>query len=274
MILLSKTTSGVAIGIMQTFQFGVAEILSQTFRAESTGLRAEAPKMLWADSVSTTYLIYRIPYFLIGLRILEEEWRGKDTSLTHLKVFGCDSFVKGKDVCGEAMKCTFIGSGLDEMRYSFQDIKSHQVIRSRDIIFVDSIYGARSATDSSSLTKPIQKSQVVLVDIPKNLTENDSIVAEHGLSSKITQSPGGSSDTSERFENSGSFEDCGRSNEENSEYGASSKEGGSETPQVRRSTRESRAPVRYSPSTNYLLLTKNGEPESYSEALSSKESVL
>ncbi|GJZ32907.1 retrovirus-related pol polyprotein from transposon TNT 1-94, partial [Tanacetum coccineum] len=254
-------------------QFGVAERLSRTFRAESTGIRAEAPKMLWADSVSTTYLIYRIPYVPIGLRIPEEEWRGKDTSLTHLKVFGCDSFVKVKDVCGEAMKCTFIGSGSDEMRYSFRDTKSHQVIRSRDITFVDSIYGARSATDSSSLTKPIQKSQVVLVDIPENLAENDSIVAEHGLSSEITQSPGGSSDTSEGSENSGSFEDSGRSDEEYSEDGASSKEGGSETPQVRRSTRESRAPVRYSPSANYLLLTENGEPESYSEALSSKESV-
>ncbi|GKF75709.1 hypothetical protein Tco_0225153, partial [Tanacetum coccineum] len=60
MILLSKTAAGVAI---------------------------EAPKMLWADSVSMTYLIYRIRYVPIGLRIPEEEWQGKDTSLAHLKVF-------------------------------------------------------------------------------------------------------------------------------------------------------------------------------------------
>ncbi|GKC50222.1 retrovirus-related pol polyprotein from transposon TNT 1-94 [Tanacetum coccineum] len=218
---LEQTAAGVAVET--PLQFGVAERLSRTFRAESTGIRVEAPKMLWADSVSTAYLIYRIPYVPIGLRIPEEEWRGKDTSLTHLKVFGCDSFVKVKDVCGEAMKCTFIGSGSDEMRYSFRDTKSHQVIRSRDITFVDSIYEARSASDSSSLTKPIQKSQVVLVDIPENLAENDSIVAEHGLSSEITQSPGGSSDTSEGSKNSGSFEDSGRSYEEDSEDGASSK---------------------------------------------------
>ncbi|GKA98492.1 retrovirus-related pol polyprotein from transposon TNT 1-94, partial [Tanacetum coccineum] len=200
MILLSKTAAGVAVET--PLQFGVAERLSRTFRAESTGIRVEAPKMLWADSVSTTYLIYRIPYVPIGLRIPEEEWRGKDTSLAHLKVFGCDSFVKVKDVCGEAMKCTFIGSGSDEV----------------------------SATDSSSLTKPIQKSQVVLVDISENLAKNNSIVAEHELSSKITQSPGGSSDTSEGSENSGSFEDSGRSDEEYSEDRASSKEGSSETP--------------------------------------------
>ncbi|GJV10770.1 hypothetical protein Tco_1352311 [Tanacetum coccineum] len=223
-----------------TYQFGGADKwVAELLRAESTGIR---------------------------LRIPEEEWRGKDTSLAHLKVFGCDSFVKVKDVCGEAMKCTFIGSGSDEMRYSFRGTKSHQVI-------VDSIYEARSTTDSSSLTKPIQKSQVVLVDIPKNLAENDSIVAEHGLSFEITQSTGGSLDTSEGSKNSRNFEDSGRSDEEYSEDGASSKEGGSETPHVRRSTRESRAPVRYSPSANYLLLTENGEPESYLEALSSKESI-
>ncbi|GJW61416.1 retrovirus-related pol polyprotein from transposon TNT 1-94 [Tanacetum coccineum] len=140
-------------------QFGVAERLSRTLRAEITRIR---------------------------LRIPEEEWQGKDKSLTHLKVFGCDSFVKVKDVCRKATKCTFIGSGSDEVRYSFWDTKSHQVIQSRDITFVDSIYGARSTTNLSSLMKPIQKSQVVLVDIPKNFTAYNSIVAKHGLSSEIT----------------------------------------------------------------------------------------
>ncbi|GKA55815.1 retrovirus-related pol polyprotein from transposon TNT 1-94 [Tanacetum coccineum] len=179
----------------------------RTFRAESTGLRVEASKMLWADSVSTAYVIYRIPYVSMWVRIREDEWRGKDTSLTHLKVFGCDSFVKVKDVCEEAMKCTFIGNGSDKIQYSFRNRNSHHVIRSRDIIFMDSIHGAMSVTDSSSLTKLIQKSQVVLVDIPDDLAENDIIVAEHGLSSEITQSPGGSSDTSKGSKESGSFED-------------------------------------------------------------------
>ncbi|GJS01509.1 hypothetical protein Tco_0318017 [Tanacetum coccineum] len=71
---------------------------------------------------------------------------------------------------------------------------------------------------------------MVLVDIPENLAENDSIVLKHGLSLKITQSQGGSSNTSEGSKNSGNFEDSGRSDEEYSKYGASSKEGGSEIP--------------------------------------------
>ncbi|GKD25670.1 hypothetical protein Tco_1231884 [Tanacetum coccineum] len=112
-------------------QFGVAERLSRTFRVESTGIHVEAPKMLWVDSVSTTYLIYHIPYVLIGLCIPEEEWRGKDTSLAHLKVFGCDSFVMVKDICIEAMKCTVIGSGSYEVRYIFRDTKRSHVTKQR-----------------------------------------------------------------------------------------------------------------------------------------------
>ncbi|GJT08334.1 retrovirus-related pol polyprotein from transposon TNT 1-94 [Tanacetum coccineum] len=220
MIQLSMAATGFTKIVPETpLQFGVAKRLNQTFRAESTGICVEAPKMLWADSVSTAYLIYHIPYVLIGLHILEEEWRGKDISLTHLKA-------------AAQMKCdTAFG------------IRRVTRLSKAEITFVDSIYGARSATDSSSLTKPIQKSQVVLVDIPDNLAENDSIVAEHGLSLEITLSLGGSSNTSEGSKNSGSFEDSRRSDEEDSKDGASSKEGGSKTPHVRRSNTESMALV-------------------------------
>ncbi|GJT66420.1 retrovirus-related pol polyprotein from transposon TNT 1-94, partial [Tanacetum coccineum] len=168
-------------------QFGVAERLSRTFRAESTRLRAEAPKMLWADSITAQ------------------------------------------------MKC-------------------------------DTTFGIQRVTRLS-------EAEILHLWTRFIELENDSIVAEHGLSSEITQSLCGSSDTSEGSKNSRSFEDSGRLDEEYSEDGASSKEGASETPQVRRYTRESRAPVKYSPSANYLLLTENYELESYSKALSSKESV-
>ncbi|GKD07978.1 retrovirus-related pol polyprotein from transposon TNT 1-94, partial [Tanacetum coccineum] len=122
----AKTAAGVAIVMLKMvpetpLQFGAAERLSRTFKTESTGIRVEAPKMLWADSVSMTYLIYRIPYVPIGLRIPEEE---------------CIS---------------------DEVRYSFWDTKSHQVIRSRDITIVDSIYGTRFGTNSSSLTSQYRR---------------------------------------------------------------------------------------------------------------------
>ncbi|GJZ15642.1 retrovirus-related pol polyprotein from transposon TNT 1-94, partial [Tanacetum coccineum] len=83
------------------------------------------------------------------------------------------------------------------------------------------------------------------------------IVIEHGLSSEITHSPGGSSDASNGSENSRSFKDSRRSDKEDSEDRASFEEGGSETPQSRRSTRESRASWKKAINEEMVSLKKN-----------------
>ncbi|GJT53010.1 retrovirus-related pol polyprotein from transposon TNT 1-94 [Tanacetum coccineum] len=117
-------------------------------------------------------------------------------------------------------------------------------------------HGPSAITDSSNLTKPNQKDQVVLEDSLENLA-NKSIVTEHGLSSEITRGLGGSSDTSEGSKNNGSFEDSGRTDKEDSKDRASSEEGGFETPQLRRST--SRAPLSYIKGAMMRLVDKKGE---------------
>ncbi|GKA11136.1 retrovirus-related pol polyprotein from transposon TNT 1-94 [Tanacetum coccineum] len=78
---------------------------------------------------------------------------GKEVSLAYLKVFGCDSYVKVKDVARDKL-----------------DSKGHKVIRSRDFTFNEEfLYGAKAASDSSNLTKKNQKDQVVLEDSLENL---------------------------------------------------------------------------------------------------------
>ncbi|GJW59033.1 retrovirus-related pol polyprotein from transposon TNT 1-94, partial [Tanacetum coccineum] len=133
-------------------QNGVAERMNRTLneRAKSMRLHAGLPKMFWEDSVTTAaYLINRGPSVPLGFRIPEEEWQGKEVSLAHLRVFGCDSYVKVKDVArdkldAKSVKRTFIGYGSDEMGYRFWDSKSHKVVRSRDVTFnEDSLYGAK-----------------------------------------------------------------------------------------------------------------------------------
>ncbi|GJR51063.1 retrovirus-related pol polyprotein from transposon TNT 1-94 [Tanacetum coccineum] len=198
-------------------QNGVAERINQTLneRAKSMRLHAGLPKMFWVDSVTTVAcLINRGPSMPLGFRILKMEWQGKEFSLAHLRVFGCDSYVKVKNVARDkldanSVKCTFISYGSDEMGYRFWD------------------------------------SRVI------------SIVTEHGLSSEITQSLGESSDMGEGSENSRSFEDSGRSDEEDSEDRASSEEGGSETLQLQRSIRDSRAPWKKAINEETVSLEKN-----------------
>nr|GEX52440.1 retrovirus-related Pol polyprotein from transposon TNT 1-94 [Tanacetum cinerariifolium] len=298
-------------------QFGVVKRLSRTFRAESTWLRSEAPKMLWADSVSTAYFIYYIPYVSIGAWVefknhsepkweLRYEWGGSKKSGSFEDSGRSDEeYSKGRASCKEG------GSETPHVRRSTREsrapVRGFSVSweRRKPSVQVEENYVRIKA--STETTAPTWHNSTSLSDswneepdrdvhqvgderevevlrrfnwLPSELLtedgilperdysqfndtaagvaiENDNIVAEHGLSSKITQSPSGSSDTSGGSKKSGSFEDSGRSDEEYSKGRASCKEEGSETPHVRRSTRESRAPVRYSLSANYLLITEN-----------------
>ncbi|GJV91466.1 hypothetical protein Tco_1539279 [Tanacetum coccineum] len=142
----------------ESFLHNVSEDKETTETA--AGVTVEASKMLWADSVSTAYLIYRILYVPIGLRIPEEEWRGKDTSLTHLKVFGCDSFVKVKDVSGEEnMK------GFEDSRRSNEE-DSEDRASSKGGGF-ETLQVRRSNTESKALNKAINEE---MVSLKKNQT--------------------------------------------------------------------------------------------------------
>ncbi|KAI3767934.1 hypothetical protein L2E82_18363 [Cichorium intybus] len=250
-------------------QNGVAERMNRTLneRAKSMRLHAGLPKMFWADAVSTAaYLINKGPSVPIGFKIPEEEWQGRDISLKHLKVFGCVSYVKVKDserdkLEAKARKCTFIGYGLDDMGYRFWDNQNKKVIRSRDVVFNENVLYKDELAESSGRNKQPEKteSQVEFEEISEDDVVKPISTPEIGESS-------GSSGSSDVYGDSGSTDDS------SSEDGVAD-DAETSTPTIRRSTRVRRPPVRYSPSANYLLLTENGEPESYPEALRMKDSI-
>ena len=48
----------------------------------------------WVEAVGTAcYLVNRSPSSALGDKTPQEVWNGKEPSLTHLKVFGCDAYV-------------------------------------------------------------------------------------------------------------------------------------------------------------------------------------
>jgi hypothetical protein len=75
----------------------------------------ELGKELWAEVVGTAcYLVNRSPSSTLGDNNAQEVWTGKEPSLTHLKVFGCDACVhvpkeKMSKMDKKAEKCNFIG---------------------------------------------------------------------------------------------------------------------------------------------------------------------
>ena len=77
-------------------QNGVAERMNRTLneRARSMKLHAGLQKTFWADAVNAaTYLINQGPLIPMEFRVPEEVWSSKEVKFSHLKVFGCFSYV-------------------------------------------------------------------------------------------------------------------------------------------------------------------------------------
>ena len=128
-------------------QNGVAERMNRTIveRARSMRLHAGLPKQFWAEAVNAAaYLINRGPSVPLDGGLPEEAWTGKEVNLSHLKVFGCISYVhvdaeKRDKLDSKSRKCTFIGYGSDEFGYRFWDEENRKIIRSRNVIFNEKV---------------------------------------------------------------------------------------------------------------------------------------
>ena len=148
-------------------QNGVAERMNQTLndRAKSMRLDAGLPKMLWAYSVNTVaYLTNRGSSVPIGFNIPEEEWKGQEISLKHLKVFICVQYVKVKEserdkLNKKARNCTFIGYKLDDIGYRLWDNQNKKVIRIQDVMFNESSLYKDELAKSSSSEKQAEKKE-------------------------------------------------------------------------------------------------------------------
>ena len=75
---------------------GIAERMNITLneRARSIRIHGELPKTFWVDAVSTTaYLINKGSSVPLGFKIPEEVWTGKELKYSHLRTFGCTTYV-------------------------------------------------------------------------------------------------------------------------------------------------------------------------------------
>ena len=222
-------------------QNGVAERMNRTLneRARSMRIHAGLPKTFWAEAVNTAaYLINRGPSVPLDGGIPEEFWSGKEINLSHLKVFGCISYIhidstERSKLDPKSNKCVFIGYGGDEFGYRFWDYKNRKIIRSRDVIFNENVmYKDRSIVESSSSNIDAGKKDYVEFDEISNTDVQSGVQND---SEAVQEEP--------------------------------------RTPEVRRSSRTPKPVQRYSPSLHYLLLTDNGEPECYDEAMKMEDSI-
>ena len=234
-------------------QNGVAERMNRTLneRARCMRIQSGLPKVFWADAISTAaYLINRGPSVPLGYQLPEEVWSGNEVNLSHLKVFGCASYIllnsNSRDKLDpKAKRCYFIGYGSDMYGYRFWDDQNKKIIRSRNVTFNENMfYKDRTAEFANANKKP---KQVSLEEVSE-------------------------SDVANRRQNT----EVEPESEPESEFGLEPEQIIElVTPELptRRSSRTIVAPQRYSPSLHYLLLTDAGEPEHFAEAMQGGESI-
>ena len=218
-------------------QNGVAERMNRTLneRARSMRIHAGLPKMFWAEAVNTAaYLINRGPSIPLDGKIPKEVWSGKEVNLSHLRVFGCISYVhidsaERSKLDAKSNKCVFVGYGDDEFGYQFWDYENRKIIRSRDVIFNENVmYKDRSIAESSNSSTEAETKEFVEFE---EISGNDVLISPEA----VQEEPG--------------------------------------TPALRRSSIISKPIQRYSLSLHYLLLFDSGEPECYDQAMQVEDSV-
>jgi hypothetical protein len=86
------------------------------------------------------YLVNRSPSSTLDDKTPHEVWTSKKPSLTHLKVFGCDSYVhfpkeNMSKIDKKAQKCIFIGYKYGLKEYKLWNLETKKPMYKQDVVF-------------------------------------------------------------------------------------------------------------------------------------------
>ncbi|CAL5393971.1 unnamed protein product [Camellia sinensis] len=226
----------------------------QTFHAMVERKTEKKLKCLRTDNggeyTSKEFKAYSIP---------EEVWSGREIFYSHLRVFGCKAFAHvskehRQKLDDKATPCIFIGYGDEEFGYRLWDPKHKKVIRSRDVVFQE----GQTFEDFGQPAKPKvdDVSEIIPNPAPSQHATDEEELPQHAVNNVELQD--------------------GFLEEEDPEV-EGVEQGEPQPPlpetvgpQLRRSTREFKPSTKY-PTSEYILLTDEGEPESFQEAQNHKE---
>ena len=238
-------------------QNGVAERMNRTMveRMRCMLSHAKLPRSFWAKAMRTTVDLINLSLSapLLG-DVSQRVWTRKDVIYDHLKVFGCRAFVhipkdERSKLDDKAKQCIFLGYGHDEFGYRLWDPVDKKIVRSRDVVFLedqtieDFGHVEQSASDASDL--------VNLDPVPLPAVHNEYV--------EDVEPPHGD-DVNDEIPNEVKPED------EEEQVEQPHQESPPPPPQLRRSTRERHTSRRYS-SNEYVMISDQGEPESYEEVM-------
>ena len=220
-------------------QNGVAERMNRTIQEKVRSMLSNAnlTNGFWAEALATAvHLINRSPNKVLDTKVPEKIWSGKTPSYKHLRVFGCEAYChipkEFRDkLAPKSKKCIFLGYGASgEMGYRLWDPEARKIVRSNDVYFNEEKMHKRPIPTVEIRRVVFQEDGIVHRDIAPNAGQQEQNAPIGHEEQVQPQAP--------------------------------------EAQQVlRRSTRVHRAPERYVPSLDYVMLTDCEEPSCYEEAM-------
>ena len=95
-------------------------------------------------------------------RLSEKVWSSKEVKFSHLKVFGCVSYVHIDSVARSKLDakskiCFFIAYGDEKFGYQFWNEQNRKIIRSRNVIFNEQVMYKDRSTIVPDVTEIDQK---------------------------------------------------------------------------------------------------------------------
>ncbi len=99
------------------------------------------PNYFWAEAIANiVYIMNRTPTSAIHGMTPEEKFTGKKPDVSHLKVFGCITYVhvpdeKRSKLDPKAKKCIFIGYSLEQKGYKCFNLSTRKLQVSKDVVF-------------------------------------------------------------------------------------------------------------------------------------------
>jgi hypothetical protein len=134
------------------------------------------PNYFWAEVVATAvYIMNRTPTIVVHAMTHEEKFTGKKLDVSHLKVFGCITYVhvpdeKRSKLYPKAEKCIFIGYSLEQKTYRCFNPSTQKLQVSRDVVFDEMVSWyppLKIAEDGEARTG----------DVPSNLEQESQLIS-------------------------------------------------------------------------------------------------
>lgn len=140
---------------------GLAERMNRTLveRARCMLFYAKLEKSYWAEALATAaYIVNRSPTKSLNGKTPYEMWKGKKPNLSHLKIFGSSAMVhvpkeRRQKWDKKSVPMILVGYCEHSKGYRLMDPKTHKVIKSRDVVFIENCN--QNATE---ITVPVQES--------------------------------------------------------------------------------------------------------------------